>query len=318
MAFPNTNSDATYFEHSQNSSLELMDILINLSLGTGNRMLHYLNQHTHITLMKLVREEIKRKVKLVVERSANYPYSRPALEMVLHRIRTFTTERDDIYNQVKFKTVLYQLELVHKLERIDWENHDIIAFSPVDELLIYMNYNSKRYIRILEQWLSARIDKEQEPLVQLQQMQFYRKAFAQLQRKPDAALHEDYVSLQEIFTNWLIHETEYLENQLNLWLQSKEAQENNGSAVVKPEQKIEWALSADQIALILRAADDARVIKAKSKSAVFKLVIPHVRTRYTESLSPSATRTSAYHAEQADKDTSIEALEKMIQFIRDY
>lgn len=318
MAFPNTNPDATYFDHSQGYSLELMEILINQALGTGNRMLHYLNQHTHITLMKLVREEINRKVKLIEKRSANYPYSRAALQMVLHRIHTFTAEREDIYNQVKFKTVFYQLELAHKLERIEWENHEIIAFSPVDELLIYMNYNSKRYIKMLEQWLSERIDKEQEPLVQLQQMQFYRKAFAQLQHKPDVALHEDYISIQEIFANWLTHETEYLENQLTLWMQSKEAQENNGNTVVKPEQKIEWALSADQIALILRAADDTRVIKAKSKSAVFKLVIPHIRTRYTESLSPSATRTSAYHAEQGDKDAVIEALEKMIQFIRDY
>lgn len=317
MALPNTNSDTTNSEHSQSNSLELMDILISQALGTGNRMLHYLNQHTHVTLMKLVREEIKRKVKLVEKRSANYPYSRPVLEMVLHRIRTFTTERDDIYNQVKFKTILYQLELIHKLERIEWENYEIIAFSPVDELLIYMNYNSKRYIKMLEQWLSERIDEKQEPLVQLQQMQFYRKAFGQLQRKPDVALHEDYVSLHDIFTNWLVHETEYLENLVDLWTKTKE-QESNGNAVVKPEQKIEWALSADQIALIVRAADDTRIIKAKSKSAVFKLVVPYIRTRYTESLSPSATRTSAYHAEQSDKDITIEALEKMIKYIREY
>lgn len=318
MAFPNTNPDATYFDHSQGYSLELMEILINQALGTGNRMLHYLNQHTHITLMKLVREEINRKVKLIEKRSANYPYRRAALQMVLHRIHTFTAEREDIYNQVKFKTVFYQLELAHKLERIEWENQEIIAFSPVDELLIYMNYNSKRYIKMLEQWLSERIDKEQEPLVQLQQMQFYRKAFAQLQRKPDVALHEDYISIQEIFTNWLTHETEYLENQLSLWLHAKETQENNSNTAKAPEQRIKWNLSGDQIGLMIRAADDTRLIHAKSLTSVFKLVIPYVRTPHSDSLSPAATRSSAYNAEQTDKDAVINALQKMINRIIEY
>lgn len=321
-----TNTNSPYAESAPVPSVELMDVLVNQALGSGNRTLRFINTHTYSTLVTLVRDEIRRKIETIRKRSASYPHSRPILDMVLDKVALFAGSKVEVYTYLKFKTLIYQLELAHKLDRIDWDDHDLVAFSPVDELLIYMNYNSKTYIRMLEQWIADRIDPEQEPMEQLQQIQYYRKAFAQLQRKPESALHDDYLHIHDIFTNWFMHETEYLENQLTLWMRTKEAQQAdqaspNGEDASENETQqapIEWTLSADQIALIIRAADDSRLILAKSMNAVFQRVVPHIRTPHTESLSPSATRSRSYNAEQPDKDAAIAALKKMIRCIEGY
>jgi hypothetical protein len=72
------------------------------------------------------------------------------------------------------------------------------------------------------------------------------------------------------------------------------------------------------LALILRAADQSRLILAKSMNAVFKTVVPYIRTEHKESLSPSSVRASSYSPEQIDKDKAINALQKMIDLIKDY
>lgn len=308
------------FDSQGGNHLDLMDKLFSLALSAENRTLSSIHERMYRKLMTGIREEITQKVDVLTTRTIAYPHSRQALEMVLGRLRTFASQHGphQMHQPRKFKTLLYNLELVDKLERIDWDNHTMDAFSPVDELLIYMNYNSKRYIRVLEEWLADHINTDQDLVEQLKIIQYYAKAFAQLQRKPDTALHYDYLPIHDVLTNWFTHETEYLENQLSLKERVKESTESKIPTVVKPEQKIEWALSGDQIALMLRAADDTRIIKARSLSAVFKIVIPHVRTPFSENLSPESTRTSAYHAEQTDKDLVVQALKKMIKRIMDY
>lgn len=300
------------------NSVELMDVLITQALGTGNRTLHYINRHTYDILIRVAQEEIQNKVANIRKQSASYPHSREALRMVLHRINTFAQEQNEQYHLMRFKSVIYQLELAYKLSRIDYDNHEITAFSPVDELLIYMNYNSKRYIRMLQEWLSERIDKDQAPVEQLQTMQFYEKAFSQIQQKPEVALHDDYVPIKSVLANWFEHEIKYLENQAELWLKTKEVQPNTENTAVEPKDRIGWNASGDQIALLLRAAHDTGLIDAKSKRQAFEMVIQYVKTPYRDSLSPSATRSCAYQAEQVDKDIVINFLHKMSKRIEEY
>lgn len=308
------------FDSQGGNHLDLMDKLFSLALSAENRTLSSIHERMYRKLMTGIREEITQKVDVLTTRTIAYPHSRQALEMVLGRLRTFANQHGphQMHQPRKFKTLLYNLELVDKLERIDWDNHTMDAFSPVDELLIYMNYNSKRYIRMLEEWLADHINKDQDLVEQLKIIQYYAKAFAQLQRKPDTALHYDYLPIHEVLTNWFTHETEYLENQLSLKERVKESTESKIPTVVKPEQKIEWQLSGDQIALLLRSAYDSGLIDAKSLNALYHVVVPHVKTPYSVSLSPSATRSAAYQAEQTDKDVTTGYLAKMQRFINDY
>ena len=82
--------------------------------------------------------------------------------------------------------------------------------------------------------------------------------------------------------------------------------------------KIFCALSVDQIGLVLKAADDTRLIQARSLSQVFKSIVPFLSTSNKTDISFDSMRASTYHPEASDKEKAIAALERMIGKIKDY
>ncbi|MDN5288956.1 MAG: hypothetical protein JWR38_5230 [Mucilaginibacter sp.] len=77
-------------------------------------------------------------------------------------------------------------------------------------------------------------------------------------------------------------------------------------------------LTVDQLGIILRAADDAKVIVSNSISMIFKTVVPYLSTENRKDISWDSMRSNSYHPEESDKQIAIEALEKLINKIRDY
>jgi hypothetical protein len=51
---------------------------------------------------------------------------------------------------------------------------------------------------------------------------------------------------------------------------------------------------------------------------VFKTIVPHLSTPYKENLSYDSMRSKSYVAEERDKKTAIETLEKLIEKIKSY
>jgi len=93
---------------------------------------------------------------------------------------------------------------------------------------------------------------------------------------------------------------------------------NSIQTVNVDRRKVLCTLSADQIALILRAADESQILKARSMNAVFKFIIPYLSTPYKENLSAAAVRSKAYNPEEADRDAAVEALQRIIKKIQGY
>lgn len=82
--------------------------------------------------------------------------------------------------------------------------------------------------------------------------------------------------------------------------------------------KVLCNLTGDQIGIILKAADDTRLIAAKSLRLIFQSIVPHLSTHVAANLSWDSLRKSTYRMEQADKDIVIAVLEKLIRKIREY
>lgn len=83
-------------------------------------------------------------------------------------------------------------------------------------------------------------------------------------------------------------------------------------------EKITCNLSADQLALILRAMDESRLVGAKSMNAVFRQIIPFIRTERKDNLSYRAVRSKAYSPEDRDRKVAVDLLQKMIEKIQSY
>ena len=84
------------------------------------------------------------------------------------------------------------------------------------------------------------------------------------------------------------------------------------------KQKIRSVLSVDQLALILRAADDTKVIVARSLNSVFKTIVPYLSTPYQDEISYDSMRSKSYSVETRDKEIVMQALQQMIQKIKEY
>ncbi|MDO3641247.1 hypothetical protein [Mucilaginibacter sp. L3T2-6] len=82
--------------------------------------------------------------------------------------------------------------------------------------------------------------------------------------------------------------------------------------------KVLLKMSVDQFAIILKAADDARILASRSLSMVFRSVIPHISTTKTEHVSWKSARSSTYKMEENDKSAAIAVLKQLIDRIQSY
>jgi hypothetical protein len=82
--------------------------------------------------------------------------------------------------------------------------------------------------------------------------------------------------------------------------------------------KLLCKFSVDQLGIILKAADDSKIIIASSLSLIFRTIVPYLSTDKVKNPSWSSMRKSTYQMEQADKDIAIGALEKLILQIKEY
>ncbi|MFD0795468.1 hypothetical protein ACFQZX_17735 [Mucilaginibacter litoreus] len=80
--------------------------------------------------------------------------------------------------------------------------------------------------------------------------------------------------------------------------------------------KITCTLTVDQIGIILKAADDNRLIISPSLSMVFRLIVPYLSTANKQELSWDSMRSNSYHPEKRDREAAIQALEKLIKRIK--
>lgn len=107
-------------------------------------------------------------------------------------------------------------------------------------------------------------------------------------------------------------------NYLSVSFQIIERKTYRAPIIDYPSSKVLCKLSTDQIALILRASDELKILISKSMNQVFKTIVPFLSTPNKNDLSYDSMRSKAYVAEERDKEIAIETLERMIKRIKEY
>ncbi|MEO3404981.1 hypothetical protein AAFN85_13830 [Mucilaginibacter sp. CAU 1740] len=87
---------------------------------------------------------------------------------------------------------------------------------------------------------------------------------------------------------------------------------------LQPIYKVLCRLSVDQIAIILKAADDIKLVISRSFSQVLKSIVPYLSTQRFENFSWKSARSSTYKMENNDKEAVIGILEALIRKVREY
>lgn len=302
----NTNDN----DYSSSYSLELQDKLLLAVVSIRTKTALNIRQGVFSTLLAMARKEIGEKVIDLEKRTASYPHSRPVIDLVLKKLQDFATGEDEELTPDVLK-ITYHLELLYRLERFNWDDHQTSLFAPLEEMLIYINYNSKSFTTILQQSLKKRIQMAETLSDKLHDLNLLYTNFLQLHRRPELRFNTEDPDVTEIMVHWFEHEKAFLENEIKIIQLEKEN-------AIDTEKKIRWKLSSDQLAIFIRACFDCGIIEAKSMSSLYQSIVPHVSTLHRDELSPSAVRTSSYNPEQVDKDSLKSKLQSMMKWIDGY
>lgn len=300
---------------------ELLDTIIvsidELLSLIEQRFICYLSVEERVpaTYLAALRQELGKRLLAIDKRLSNYEVYGPAFKIAKEELEKFLAQPSDKYAHI-FQDILYVKDLCLELEHLEPAD-EMSVYSRLDELLLNMNFNSKAYIYSLTQRLAASINDLGQPGEKMERLLFYLKLFKQYQKKPAIIFKRKDADLHKQISNWFTQEVFYLEKQIHysiIPLKGTEAKES----VQKVKTKLLSVLSVDQMALVLRAADDLKIVMARSLNSVFKNIVPYLSTPYQENISYDSMRSKSYSAETRDKEIVIETLQQMIKKISEY
>lgn len=216
-----------------------------------------------------------------------------------------------------FREMFYLKDLCLELEFLEYSD-EAMLYTTLDEVLIRMNFNSKTYICNLTQRIAAHINSVEQPSERMERLLFDLKSFKQLHKKPETIFMTQNAVLHKQVDNWFSQEIFYLEKRIHYVIVPLKGGEQKAAPKDKEKEKLLSILSVDQMALILRAADDLRIVMARSLNSVFKNIVPFLSTPYQENISYDSMRSKSYSAESRDKEIVTETLQQMIKKINEY
>ena len=232
-----------------------------------------LDERVPTTYLLVSRKELQLKLKKLQKRKAENNEMNLVLNVVIKEVlESFSMQERD---RITFRQMLYERTLLGELLLVD-DFKDQGVFSALDQTLIGLNFNSSVYINLLIKRLVSKVELEEDIAGKLSLLSFYWKEFNQIYSNEKLFFKAGMQHLKTVVGSWFENEIQYLEKQLEiLAVRSKEAGGDE-----KKENKLECDLSTDQIGIILRAADEARIVKSRSMSLVFQRIVPHLSTAF--------------------------------------
>lgn len=287
-----------------------------------SRFLKFLNQEDQVPQSHFshTQAEIREKLPFLKEKLDKLPLAPELIDIIINRLHRFSSDEKQIFS-VTFKNILYKKELVKNLCELDIESPTELEYTALDRLLIYLNYNSKTYIRNLRSRITKGINQAVTVPDKIDQLSLSFKVFNQILRRSEVILNPMFPDIHQVMSNWFTEEIAYLERKMHLLVNvpnGKSTENVPSSEASASNSKLLCILSIDQIALGLRALDDLRILKAKSKSQVFNTIVPFLSTPNKDELSPGSMRSKSYSPEERDKEIMVETLEKMIEKIKEF
>lgn len=243
---------------------------------------------------------------------------RKKVEIILLQLKDFV-RRAEKDHSVTCGEVAYVKELLHELKHLNRIEREDSIFSPLDFLLISMNFNCKAYRECLIQQLIENNNNCQHTAEKFKSLLLHSKIVNQIPVKPGRVLDAREMELKAVLSTWFKEEILYLKRKDKL-LEGNSYGERKWTyaETVNQKNKIMCRLSADQLGIILRATDELGILVARSMSQTFRRIVPHLSTECRKNLSYDSVRSKSYAAERRDKEIATETLTRMIEKIKEY
>jgi hypothetical protein len=297
----------------------LSDCLNELLSFIESRFAKYIDIHERVSVLHLsmVGKSLRQRIDKLKPGLKRLVDDNPLVELVLKAfdaIINLSSENPFI----TFQEIEYKNDLLSALERFVNGDCEKDAYTALHEMLILRNFNSQPYIAFFIKRLAAKLDELESATEKMDQLLYYFDQFNRASGKTGVALNPKEPDLKTTLAAWFRQEIFALKKEIvpNPTYQNedpKQKRNNNKNGI-----KVRCNLSTDQIGLILRAADETRILTARSMNEVFRTIVPYLSTSYKKELSFDSVRSKSYAAESRDKEKAIDVLKQIIEKISRY
>lgn len=226
--------------------------------------------------------------------------------------------RNSSNTKFTYRQILYYREIITELEKVKHVISEPECISGLDLMLIRMNFNSREYAEKLVAKIGSYLEGFANLSERLEKLLYICSRLSKINPNLKLTFNPSQQNLIIFLEYWFSSEVRYVEKKAAIEMQEQKTNDAGSEFVEKADSKLECMLSGDQIALILRATDEARIIKAKSMNYIFSSIVPYLSTPVRRNLSYKSIRAKSYNPEERDKEIAIESLEKIISKIKTY
>ncbi|KIQ20199.1 hypothetical protein RT99_14095 [Flavobacterium sp. MEB061] len=275
-----------------------------------------LDQRVSYSYFSIWKKETLEVLKNVIKKKENTEENDLELEFVVNLLAApLQNSRKSKYT---YRQILYYREIIIELEKLNYPVTESEGFSNLDIMLIRMNFNSREYTERLVTKVGRYLEGFENLSERLQKLLYFCKKLSKINADLKLTFNPSQQNLISFLEYWFSSEIRFAEKKAAILMQEQSDASVGSEFVQQADSKLECILSGDQIGLILRATDEARIIKAKSMNYIFKSIVPYLSTPVKRNLSYQSVRSKSYNAEERDKEIAIESLEKIIRKIKTY
>ncbi|MBF4486292.1 hypothetical protein [Flavobacterium sp. CSZ] len=298
----------------------IVDVVINtlyeLLSFIQSRYAQYLSLDERVPLRYLIvcKKEILLRIEELKAKKMQSTTDGSLIEIVFTAINNSIS--DKAQNKITYREICYQKELLKYLEALADISDSSSFYSAMDQLLIEMNFNYPPYIINFTHRIENQLNLQESLEGKINALLLWHKEFSQLLFNEKISFDPTRENIRYVLEDWFRYEIAYLERKMRLSTDIQRSSEPDQN--VRSDNKVECALSIDQMGLILRAGDEARILKARSLNCVFKTIVPYLSSSHKKDLSYNSMRSKSYTPEDRDKEIAITTLRRIIKHIEEF
>ncbi|GAB3023543.1 hypothetical protein GCM10027051_30220 [Niabella terrae] len=213
-----------------------------------------------------------------------------------------------------YKELEFKREFLDGLDKLSVVSGNDDCLNAVELLLIDYNFNHRIFTDYLIDRVERCLQVAGHTPGRIARMHALRSLVVQAFVQKRCPFDPQLESLEPIMTRFLEERILQLESLMD----TTTSLSNTGKDSTGTEPRVRCNLSIYQLALIFRAADEEKVIEAKSLSAIFRTIAPLISTAHKQCISADSMRSKCYNAEPRDIKNTIEILERIMLRIRNY
>ena len=304
-------------EHENDSGITKLYKLIYHSLKElltfiEKHLTRYFNQEESAPLSHqlILKHEFRSRIKRIKRKFAGVSSEKEILQLVITAVNALVKG----HARASHRKLIYASTILIELEALDLNHKRQGYFTPLRELMFYMNFNYSLYAHSVINELIMKLNGIKGLQEKLLFLYEYQKELNQLIIKQGVRFRNHLISLKDQVNGWIEEELAYIEKTNVLFSIGP----THTDTPIQDEDKLFFSVPVSVLALLGRSACDAKLILNKNRKRALKTIARLSKTIGSDSPQGHSLLKKSYAAEPSHKEKAIGILHEMIRKIYEY